>query len=219
MSLRAIEPTYDKQSITLHTVVPDGAIIDAVFFYDASDTTSEDDEYRIIVTPGGARWVTDCADGIDIRLGGLLADGSNFGAAANKIIRGEVKKVVDSGTTFIRAVQVMRVPHPTYLSKNAYYTIDEQIVIPSFMAFVGSGFIDLRTSLTDDCIVIRNEDFPGLTASMGGYIQTQGFSIFRNKSGKFRILGPGNTVSTGCGIAIGNTNQVISLSGMYFWQM
>lgn len=205
VSLRAFEPTYDKQSITLHTVVPGGAIIDAVFFYDASDTTSEDDGYRIIVTPGGARWVTDCADGIDIRLGGLLADGSNFGAAANKIIRGEVKKVVDSGTTFIRAVQVMRVPHPTYLSKNAYYTIDEQIVIPSFMAFFGRGWIDLRTALTGDCIVIRNEDFPGLTGSMGGYIHAQGFSIFRNDSGRFRILGPGNTVSTGCGIAIGNT--------------
>ncbi|MCW9518737.1 hypothetical protein ORL49_29280, partial [Klebsiella michiganensis] len=207
VSLRATEPTYDKQSITLHRAVPDGAIIDAVFFYDASDTTSEDDGYRIIVTPTGARWVTDCANGIDIRLGGLLADGSNFGSAANKIIRGEVKKIVDSDTTFIRAVQVMHVPHPTYLSKNAYYTIDEQIVIPSFMAFTGSGFIDLRTSLIDDCVVIRNEDFPGLTASMGGYIQAQGFSIFRNKSGKFRILGPGNTVSTGCGIAIGNTKS------------
>ncbi|MGV0272120.1 hypothetical protein ACOXC5_019545 [Klebsiella michiganensis] len=207
VSLRATEPTYDKQSITLHRAVPDGAIIDAVFFYDASDTTSEDDGYRIIVTPTGSRWVTDCANGIDIRLGGLLADGSNFGSAANKIIRGEVKKIVDSDTTFIRAVQVMHVPHPTYLSKNAYYTIDEQIVIPSFMAFTGSGFIDLRTSLIDDCVVIRNEDFPGLTASMGGYIQAQGFSIFRNKSGKFRILGPGNTVSTGCGIAIGNTKS------------
>ncbi|ECM9761999.1 hypothetical protein YL54_25865, partial [Salmonella enterica subsp. enterica serovar Typhimurium] len=60
VSLRATEPTYDKQSITLHRAVPDGAIIDAVFFYDASDTTSEDDGYRIIVTPTGARWVTDC---------------------------------------------------------------------------------------------------------------------------------------------------------------
>ncbi len=228
VSLRAIEPTYDRQSITLHTVVPDGAIIDAVFFYDASDTTSEDDGYRIIVTPGGARWVTDCADGIDLRLGGLLADGSNFGAAANKIIRGEVKKIIDTATSFIRIVQAIKVPHPTYLSKNAHYALDEQIIIPSFMGFTCAGWIDVRTSLTTHAVWVRNDEvaFPGLKFNMGGYVNLQGFGAVRNANGRLRLLGPGATVSQGAGLAVGtpiapvaNASQIntrdICISGLH----
>lgn len=206
-TLRGITPGTAYQKVKLRRAVADGPIIDREFFYDPTDTTSPDDGYRIIVTPGGHRWVTDCSQGIDIRLGGLLMDGSNFGTAANKIISGEVKKIVDSGTSFIRVAQTILVPHPTYMSKNAYYTIDVPITIPSFMGFLGAGWIDLRTSLTSTAITVRNEDFPGLTSSMGGYIHAQGFNTFRNLLGRFRILGPGNTVSTGCGIEVGNTKN------------
>lgn len=227
-SLRNIEPTYAEQSITLHRAVPGGAIIDAIFFYDDTDTTSEDDGYRIIVTPGGARWVTDCADGIDLRLGGLLANGSNFGAAANKIIRGEVKKIIDTATSFIRIVQAIKVPHPTYLSKNAHYTLEEQIIIPSFMGFTCSGWIDVRTSLTDHAIWVRNDEtaFPGLKFNMGGYVNLQGFGAVRNANGRLRLLGPGATVSQGAGLAVGtpiapvaNASQIntrdICVSGLH----
>ncbi|MEE1968017.1 phage tail fiber protein [Klebsiella michiganensis] len=212
VSLRATEPTYDKQSITLHRAVPDGAIIDAVFFYDASDSTSEDDGYRIIVTPGGARWVTDCADGIDLRLGGLLADGSNFGAAANKIIRGEVKKIIDSSTSFVRIVQIIKVPHPTYLSKNAYYNLEETIYMPSFMGFTCAGWIDVRTSLTSHALWVRNDEeiFPGLKFSMGGYVSLQGFGAVRNANGRLRLLGPGVSESEGAGIAVGTPNVPVA---------
>lgn len=215
--LRATSPTYDKQSIILHCAIENGAIIDAIFFYDASDTISLDDGYRIIVTEQGARWVTDCANGIDIRLAGLLADGSNFSAAANKIIQGEVSKIIKSETSFTRAVQTILVPLPTYLSKNSYYTLEQKITIPSFMGFLGSGWIELRTSLTGDCILVKNDEFPGLTSSMGGYIHSQGFSTFRNLQGKFALRGPGNTISTECGISIGNTStgDYISVRDLY----
>lgn len=216
-ALRSVEPSFAKQAIIVERAVTNGPEINKIFFYDDSDTTSLDDDYRIIVTTGGKRWVTDCEKGIDIRLGGLLADGSNFGTAANKIIAGEVKKIVDSNTSFIRAVQTILVPHPTYLSKNAYYTIDQAITIPSFMGFLGAGWIDLRTSLTTSPIIVRNQGFVGLTSAMGGYIHSQGFSTFRNFLGKFRLLGPGNTVSTGTGIEIGNTasGDFISVRDLY----
>lgn len=204
-TLRGITPGTAYQKIKLRRAVADGPIIDLEFFYDPTDTTSPDDGYRIIVTPGGHRWVTDCADGIDLRLGGLLADGSNFGAAANKIIRGEVKKIIDTATSFIRIVQAIKVPHPTYLSKNAHYTLDEQIIIPSFMGFTCSGWIDVRTSLTGHAIWVRNDEtaFPGLKFNMGGYVNLQGFGAVRNANGRLRLLGPGATVSQGAGLVVG----------------
>ena len=203
--LRDIEPDTPNEWVMVETVVVGGAVVNAIFHYDASDTTSIDDDYRIIVTNNGnKRWVYDCANGIDIRLGGLLADGSNFGTAANKIIKGEISKIIASNSTFLRIVQTIFVPHPTYLSKNSYYTIDTPIHIPSFMGFLGTGWIDLRTSLTTAAIVVNNM-FPGLTGTMGGYINSQGFSTFKNNLGKFRLFGPGVTTSTEAGIQVGNT--------------
>lgn len=204
-ALRLIEPSYKYQRITLQRAVTNGAIINCTFFYDPTDTTSLDDDYRIIVTTGGKRWVTDCAEGIDLRLGGLLADGINFGAAMNKIIRGEVKKIIDSARSFIRCVQIIKIPHPTYMSKNAFYNLEEQIIIPSFMGFTCAGWIDVRTSLTSHAIWVRNDQdaFPGLTFNMGGYVNLQGFGAVRNANGRLRLLGPGATVSQGAGLAVG----------------
>lgn len=203
--LRQIEPDTANESVIVETVVAGGAVVNATFHYDVSDTTSLDDDYRIIITNNGnKRWVYDCDNGIDIRLGGLLEDGSNFGTAANKIIKGEIAKIIASNSTFLRVAQTIFVPHPTYLSKNPYYTINEPIHIPSFMGFLGTGWIDLRTSLITAPIIVNNM-FPGLTGSMGGYINSQGFSTFKNNLGKFRLFGPGVTTSTSAGIQVGNT--------------
>lgn len=201
--LRKFEPWFEGQHVVLERAIADGPAIYADVTYDSADTSTTDDDYRILVTAKGARWVVECPEGVDIRLAGLNKSGSNFGSCANKIIKGEVKKIVDTNTSFIRAHQIILVPHPTYVSRSASYTIDEKITIPSFMGFQGTGWIDLRTSLTTTAVHVRNDTFPGLTFNMGGYVSIQGFGTFNNANGKFRLLGPGSDTSQGAGIEIG----------------
>ncbi len=54
-ALRNEEPVYDGQEVELlgHSVPGKGG---GTFFYDASDTSSSDDNGTVIVTPSGARW-------------------------------------------------------------------------------------------------------------------------------------------------------------------
>ncbi|MDK7029023.1 hypothetical protein QP356_15725, partial [Klebsiella grimontii] len=97
-ALRAVEPTYAGQSITLRHAVSGGHEINCSLWYDADDLTTADDGYSIFVTAGGARWKADVSRGIDVRLAGLLADNSNLGTVLNAVINGEVNKIKAAGT-------------------------------------------------------------------------------------------------------------------------
>lgn len=76
--LRNLEPTVDGQQINLlgHTVAGVGG---GVFYYDASDTTSADNNGTIIITSSGKRWKRKLTDRVPTVLDfGALGKGAGF---------------------------------------------------------------------------------------------------------------------------------------------
>jgi hypothetical protein len=60
-TLRAIEPSYNGQSIILERAAT--GTVNAILTHDPTDSTSPDDGISIFVTPGGARWKADISQG------------------------------------------------------------------------------------------------------------------------------------------------------------
>lgn len=54
--LRTVEPDYDRQLISLVSHTSGTGYGGGIFYYDASDTVSADNNGTIVVTAGGARW-------------------------------------------------------------------------------------------------------------------------------------------------------------------
>jgi len=73
VALRATEPTFDGEQISLlgHTIP---AIGSGVFYFDASDTTTADNNATVIVTAGGARWKRDIEGEVSVEMFGSIPD-------------------------------------------------------------------------------------------------------------------------------------------------
>ncbi len=208
-TLRSIEPSQDYQFITLKRSVTNGAIINQSFIYDSSDTSSADDGYRIIVTPGGARWKADVSRGIDVRLAGLLADGSNIGSCLNKIAQGEVAKIV-AASSLDAAVCVVNIPIPGFPCFFVeQYINDETIYWPSYLHLNPDGPVIISVPDNIGGISFDNNQF-SVTSDM---IETEakwrnGGIMAGSDNGLINFIGSNKTVRDNqlhFGIALGNT--------------
>ncbi|HFO0258242.1 TPA: hypothetical protein ACHIDA_004533 [Raoultella ornithinolytica] len=207
-ALRGTEPEMDRQWITLKCATEGGPVINATFTHYAEDTTSADDDYRCIVTAGGKRWHADVTGGaIDIRLAGLRADGSNFGQCANKIIQGEVAKIIGGNLSYMQVFTNIFVPSSLSPVFKTEYDITERIVMTTFFGFSSDGDIRITSGLTGNtAIIIKNDLFPGLTGSAAPVINMQGKVGF-SSPGIFDLVGGGRYTSQVAGIEVGNTSS------------
>ncbi|HFO0259187.1 TPA: hypothetical protein ACHIDA_005526, partial [Raoultella ornithinolytica] len=207
-ALRATEPDADRQWITLERIVEGGPVINATFTHYADDTTSADDDYRCIVTAGGKRWHADVTGGaIDIRLAGLLADGSNLGQCANKIVRGEVAKIISGGLSYLQVFTDIFVPSSLSPVSKTQYKITAQIVAPTFFGFCSDGDVRVLSGLTGNtAFVFKNDAFPGLTGAAAPVVNMQG-KIGFSTPGMFELIGGGRNTSLVAGVEIGNTTS------------
>ncbi|SAQ13582.1 Uncharacterised protein [Raoultella planticola] len=204
-ALRTVEPTYAGQSITLRHAVSGGHEVNCSLWYDADDLTTADDGYSVFVTAGGARWKADVTRGIDIRLAGLLADNSNLGSVLNAVITGEVNKIKAAGT-IKGAITSVFIP-----ASRRPYTIDESVFIPSFMCLSTDGYVYMNyPSATGSAFSINNA---ALDIASGGMpsnpADVQGCKIFNANGGRFILTGPGENVSTGTGLYVGDPNTSV----------
>ncbi|MFU2170442.1 hypothetical protein [Klebsiella grimontii] len=204
-ALRAVEPTYAGQSITLRHAVSGGHEINCSLWYDADDLTTADDGYSVFVTTGGARWKADVSRGIDVRLAGLLADNSNLGTVLNAVINGEVNKIKAAGT-IKGAITNIFIP-----ASRKTYTVDTSVFIPSFMCLNTDGYVYMNyPSTTGSAFSINNAS---LAISSGGMpsnpADVQGCKIFNANGGRFILTGPGGNVSTGTGLYVGDPNTSV----------
>ncbi len=203
--MRAVEPTYAGQSITLRHAVSGGHEINCSLWYDADDLTTADDGYSIFVTAGGARWKADVSRGIDVRLAGLLADNSNLGTVLNAVINGEVNKIKAAGT-IKGAITNIFIP-----ASRKTYTVDTSVFIPSFMCLNTDGYVYMNyPSATGSAFSINNAS---LDISSGGMssnpADVQGCKIFNANGGRFILTGPGGNASTGTGLYVGDPNTSV----------
>ena len=88
--LRNLEPTIDGQQVNLlgHTVAGIGG---GVFYYDASDTTSPDNNGTVIVTADGKRWKRKLDGSVSIHMFGGIGNGINDDTSAFISVREYVK--------------------------------------------------------------------------------------------------------------------------------
>ncbi|WP_216352628.1 hypothetical protein [Klebsiella michiganensis] len=207
-ALRATEPDADRQWITLERIVEGGPVINATFTHYAEDTTSADDDYRCIVTAGGKRWHADVSSGaIDLRLAGLLIDGSNFGQCCNKIIRGELLKLSSGNLKYFQIYTNIYVPSSLSPVVKTQYKITEKVNAPTFFGFTSDADVSIQSLLTGNTsFVFRNDFFPELGDYAAVPVNMQG-KIFFNTPGMFELVGGGKLISQVSGIEAGNISS------------
>ncbi|HEB4944108.1 TPA: hypothetical protein R0J09_004829 [Klebsiella quasipneumoniae] len=162
-TLRAIEPSYNGQSIILERVAAGAATVNAILTHDPTDTTSPDDGISIFVTPGGARWKADISQGYDLRLAGLLVDGSNFSQVLKKAINAIINKVVANGRVN-NVTRHIRVVPTNFICE---FKITEKVDIPSFIDIgcVGGPYFEAG-DFEGDPFQVANQAYPQLTKAM-----------------------------------------------------
>ena len=207
-ALRSTEPEMDRQWITLKCAIDGGPVINATFTHYADDTTSADDDYRCIVTAGGKRWHADVTGGaIDIRLAGLRADGSNFGQCVNKIVLGEVAKIIGGNLSYMQVFTNIFVPSSLSPVFKTEYRITERIIAPTFFGFCSDGDVRITSGLTGNtAIAFKNDVFPGLTGAAAPVVNMQG-KIGFSTPGMFELIGGGRNTSLVAGVEVGNTTS------------
>lgn len=211
--LRAVKFTYHGQKVKLRLWQSVAAFIDVMFVYDANDTTSPDDGYRTIVNSDGQRAKAILSGGIDLRLAGLNADGSNLGTVFNRVYQGELARVIARG----QALKMATIKIPELVSFDApemgTYSakLDQAIKIPSFVPIVVEGEIYCEFTLTDVAAIQITNQITGITPSLLPWRDMSGAKMFKNDSGKFFLVGPGATVSQAAGLKVGNTTNGSSI--------
>ncbi|WP_323104815.1 hypothetical protein [Klebsiella variicola] len=162
-TLRAIEPSYNGQSIILERAAAGAATVNAILTHDPTDSTSPDDGISIFVTPGGARWKADISQGYDLRLAGLLVDGSNFSPVLKKARDAIINKVVANGRVN-NVTRHIRVVPTNFICE---FKITEKVDIPSFIDIgcVGGPYLEAG-DFEGDPFQVANQNFPQLTKAM-----------------------------------------------------
>ena len=203
-ALRSIEPSYSDQTITLLRVVPGGPVVNLQLTYDSDDTTSEDDGYSVFVTAGGARWKADTSEGVDVRWAGLNLAGTNLGSCLNKIIQGELAKII-AADDYMAGVTNIKIKAKNHPKHNKKFVLDETVSLPSFFSIQATDFMTAVVTSDIDGWVITN-NVTGLPPSVTDFVNQQGTAVIDSLSGRIETLGPGVSASTCAGVKFGNTS-------------
>lgn len=202
--IRALEPVYKNQKVRVWKLSDSGTVINQDIYFDDSDTTTADDGYSVFVTPLGARWKVDVSRGISVEWGGLLADGSNLGTCINKIVTGELAKLISKNGVYTDIVTQINISSASKPRMIRQYILDQPVYLPSFFCIKAFSYTVIRYLNTTTPAFTINNQYPGLTSDMGSYINMQGSKIFSCDSGMIRLVGPGATTSQSSGICFGN---------------
>lgn len=177
------------------------------FVYDSTDTTSVDDGYRTVVTSDGKRLKAILDDGIDLRLAGLRANGDNLGTSFNRVYAAELAKVLTSGRALkfptIKLPSLNQFGDPNTSQYNA--KLNQSIKMPSFVPVNVVGDYVVEFTPTDAPAIWITNQIAGVVPGLVPWRDMNGKSLFKNDSGKFRLVGPGATVSQSSAMKIGNT--------------
>lgn len=218
--LRTIEPTVDGQRIHVLSYKDDwvtGAVTPTGgddFYYDASDTTSVDDDLFIFISNNGARWKR---------------------AVTGKVIRLEWKGIRpgDDATTALNSIgaylkarakaakTIAKLPR-VEIGAGDYY-ISDTVTLSSAFKIKAVGFVTFRTASTWDMTVekaifsIENDkDIPiQPTEKIWGTMDPW----LNGTDGTIEIFGPGYSAANKCiGLAVGNTlSSVTGIRGACAW--
>ncbi len=199
-----ISSNSTEHVINLQRLIKNGPLINTQLLYDKDDSISSDDGYSVFVSHDNSRWKADVSNGIDVRLAGLLQDGSNLGSCVNKIVTGEIAKI-KAGKSLFECITTIFIPAKFNGRDNPNYILDESITIPSFFSLKTNGlvYISVPASLKYALKITNDILHFSTNTLLSSPTDIQGCNPFEAGGGRFVFSGAeNNNVTTG--LYIGN---------------
>lgn len=199
--LRLTEPTISTQKIDLveYDATSEGG--GGILYYDAADTTTQDNGFSVFVTTGGARWKRDISQGINVKWAGFHPASNDITTCFNTIIADIIAKISAAGS--LNGVQTEIVVPP---SRTAASYIATTIKIPSLVTVRHIGSVAYDFSGADQIGFNITNDFTALPLGvLSAYpFQAGGRTVLTSTGGSVFIKGIGAATSGQSGIQIGN---------------
>ncbi|EPY4110366.1 hypothetical protein ACXDHR_003525 [Klebsiella pneumoniae] len=208
-SLRLIEPTFSGQTIILERSVSNGPVINALITYDAEDSITEDNDFSVFVTDGGARWKADVSEGYNVFLAGFSPSENNLAQCIHKINAWIVAKAIAASRINDRKATIL-IPGLIDSGGATVYTMTEDVHFCAALVELVPltlQFWDFSSSF--DVPILCSNEFEGLRGGMGnsyngGAADQGGFAI--NPRSFLYIKGGGEDY-TPHGVILGNRTR------------
>ncbi|HCI6179528.1 TPA: hypothetical protein NPO38_005158 [Klebsiella quasipneumoniae subsp. quasipneumoniae] len=208
-ALRTTEPEYHGQEIILFRAVVDGPVLNERLYYDATDTTSEENGFSVFVTPNGARWKADVSEGYNVFLAGFSPSENNLAQCIHKINAWIVAKAIAASRINDRKATIL-IPGLIDSGGATVYTMTEDVHFCAALVELVPltlQFWDFSSSF--DVPILCSNEFEGLRGGMGnsyngGAADQGGFAI--NPRSFLYIKGGGEDY-TPHGVILGNRSR------------
>ncbi|HHJ4428205.1 TPA: hypothetical protein ACQJXK_003958 [Klebsiella pneumoniae] len=208
-TLRTTEPDYHGQEIILFRAVADGPALNERLYYDATDTTSEENGFSVFVTPNGARWKADVSEGYNVFLAGFSPSENNLAQCIHKINAWIVAKAIAASRINDRKATIL-IPGLIDSGGATTYTMTEDVHFCAALVELVPltlQFWDFSSSV--DVPILCSNEFEGLRGGMGnsyngGAADQGGFAI--NPRSFLYIKGGGEDY-TPHGVILGNRSR------------
>jgi hypothetical protein len=208
-ALRTTEPEYHGQEIILFRAVADGPVLNERLYYDATDTTSEENGFSVFVTPNGARWKADVSEGYNVFLAGFSPSENNLAQCIHKINAWIVAKAIAASRINDRKATIL-IPGLIDSGGATVYTMTEDVHFCAALVELVPltlQFWDFSSSF--DVPILCSNEFEGLRGGMGnsyngGAADQGGFAI--NPRSFLYIKGGGEDY-TPHGVILGNRTR------------
>lgn len=208
-ALRTTEPEYHGQEIILFRAVVDGPALNERLYYDATDTTSEENGFSVFVTPNGARWKADVSEGYNVFLAGFSPSENNLAQCIHKINAWIVAKAIAASRINDRKATIL-IPGLIDSGGATVYTMTGDVHFCAALVELVPltlQFWDFSNSF--DVPILCSNEFEGLRGGMGnsyngGAADQGGFAI--NPRSFLYIKGGGEDY-TPHGVILGNRSR------------
>ncbi|MEG8664528.1 phage tail fiber protein [Klebsiella quasipneumoniae] len=208
-ALRSTEPEYHGQEIILFRAVADGPVLNERLYYDATDTTSEENGFSVFVTPNGARWKADVSEGYNVFLAGFSPSENNIAQCIHKINVWIVAQAINASRVNDRKATIL-IPGLIDSGGATVYTMTEDVHFCAALVELVPltlQFWDFSSSV--DVPILCSNEFEGLRGGMGnsyngGAADQGGFAI--NPRSFLYIKGGGEDY-TPHGVILGNRSR------------
>ncbi|MEG8665147.1 hypothetical protein U4Q26_22285, partial [Klebsiella quasipneumoniae subsp. similipneumoniae] len=208
-ALRTTEPDYHGQEIILFRAAADGPVLNERLYYDATDTTSEENGFSVFVTPNGARWKADVSEGYNVFLAGFSPSENNLAQCIHKINAWIVAKAIAANRINDRKATIL-IPGLIDSGGATVYTMTEDVHFCAALVELVPltlQFWDFSSSV--DVPILCSNEFEGLRGGMGnsyngGAADQGGFAI--NPRSFLYIKGGGEDY-TPHGVILGNRSR------------
>lgn len=186
----------------------DGPVLNERLYYDATDTTSEENGFSVFVTPNGARWKADVSEGYNAFLAGYSPSENNLAQCIHKINAWIIAKAIAASRINDRKATIL-IPGLDSGGATVYTMTEDVHFCAALVELVPLTLQFWDFSSSFDVPILCSNEFEGLRGGMGnsyngGAADQGGFAI--NPRSFLYIKGGGEDY-TPHGVILGNRSR------------